>query len=334
MSIMSPRVVGWLMAAWLCSCHPFEKDSPSREAVLASQPFAPLTDSLRRFPSQASLYIRRAELLTEQNYHEIATADYQKAWQLQPDEATALAYTSNLFLLGQEAAAIKLLQQCIQAFPANPEFVRRLSEAYVQKGELRKALKQYDLLLKKDTTDFDAWYEKGLLHTQLKDTAKAIAAFEKAYRLQPLQLYGISLANLYAATKNAKALEVCDELIGSDSLPRTTDALFIKGVYLSNTRQYEQALHQYETCIRNDWKFVEAYIEKGIILFNEQNIDEALNTFATASKVSSRHAAAYYWMGRCYEKIGKMDEARESYERTLLLDRDYPGVDEALKRLK
>lgn len=334
MSITSPRVVGWLMAAWLCSCHPFEKDSPSREAVLASQPFAPLTDSLRQFPSQADLYIRRAALLTEQNFHEIATADYQKAWQLQPDESTALAYVSNLFLLGKEAPAIKLLQQCIQTFPANPEFVRRLSEAYVQKGELRKALKQYDLLLEKDTTNFDAWYEKGLLHAQLKDTAQAIVSFEKAYQLQPLQLYGISLANLYAATKNAKALQVCDELIGSDSLPGTTDALFIKGVYLSNTHQYELALHQYETCIRHDWKFVEAYIEKGIILFNEQNIDEALNTFATASKVSATHAAAYYWMGRCYEKIGKTIEARESYERALLLDRDYPGVDEALKRLK
>lgn len=324
-----------LFAVWLCSCQSFEKDrKANREEILHSQPFAPFTDSIGLYPLEARLYLERATLLTQQDYHQIASADYGKAWQLHPDEATALAYTSNLFLAGDEDAAIKLLQQCIHNFSGNPEFARRLSEAYVQRGETEKALNQYDLLLKGDTANFDAWYQKGLLLVRFKDTGAAIASFEKAYSLQPLQLYGISLANLYAKAADERALQVCDELIGADSLQRTTEALFIKGVYYSNTHQYEQALQQYESCIRKDWKFVEAYIEKGIILFNQQNWDEALNTFAVAAKVSVTYPDAYYWMGRCYEKIGKTDDARESYERTLELKRDYPQAEEGLKRLK
>ncbi|MBE7171753.1 MAG: tetratricopeptide repeat protein [Williamsia sp.] len=334
MRIFLQKLAGLLLTLWLCSCHSPENNRASRSAVLHSQSFAQLTDSISRFPHEARLYLDRATLLTQQNFHEIATADYQHAWKLRPDEATALAYTSNLFLTGQEEAAIKLLHQCTQSFPANPEFARRLSEAYVQKGEIQKALTQYTLLLQNDSANFDAWYQKGLLQAQRKDTAGAISSFERAYQLQPLQLYGISLADLYAETGNPLALQLCDSLIGVDSLQRTTDALFIKGVYFSNTHQYEQALHQYESCIRRDWKFVEAYIEKGIILFNQQNIDEALNTFAVAAKIAVTYAPAYYWMGRCYEKIGKTDDAQESYERAITLNRDYPEAEEALRKLK
>ena len=335
MSITLQKAVCLLLALWLCSCQAFEKDrKANREEILHSQPFGPFTDSIALYPQNASLYFERATLLTQQNYHEIASADYQKAWQLHPDEATALAYSSNLFLAGQEEAAIRLLQHSTQTFPANSEFARRLSEAYVQRGEIEKALAQYELLLQVDTANFDAWYQKGLLEARLKDTGAAIGSFEKAYGLQPLQLYGLSLASLYAETANPKALQVCDELIGADSLQRTTDALFIKGAYYSNTRQYDQALQQYESCIRKDWKFVEAYIEKGIILFNQQNIDEALNTFAIAAKVSVTYPDAYYWMGRCYEKIGKWDDARESYERAVSLKREYPEAEAGLKRLK
>lgn len=327
-------MVGLLIAFGLCSCNPFKRNPASRSEILQGQPFASLTDSIRQFPQIPRLYLERATLLTQQNFHEIATADYQKAWKMQPDEATAFAYTSNLFLAGEETAAMKLLGQCTRTFPSNPEFSRRLSEAYVQRGELREAMTQYDLLLHGDPANFDAWYQKGLLQAQLKDTAAAIASFEKAYTLQPRHLYGISLANLYAETNNIKALQVCNELIGEDSLQSTTDALFLKGIYFSNMHQYEQALQQYESCIRKDWKFVEAYIEKGIILFNQQNMDEALNTFAIAAKVSVIYAPAYYWMGRCYEKIGKTADARESYERAVTLGRDYPEAEEALNRLK
>ena len=318
----------------LHSCHSSDKDRQvSRKEIFNSHPFASLTDSISRFPEDAGLYLKRGELLTQQNFHEFASGDFKKAWQLHADEPTALAYTSSLFLSGQEETAIGLLQECAHKFPASIEFSRRLSEAYVQRGEIKNALDEYNQILQRDSANFDALYQKGILLARLKDTAAAIEVFEKAYKLQPMQLYGISLADLYAKTKNAKAVHVCNQLIGTDSLQRATEAVFIKGVYFGNTHQYEQALQQYEACIKKDWKFTEAYVEKGIILFNQQNIDEALNTFAIAAKVSVTYPDAYYWMGRCYEKIGKTRDAVESYERTLALDRDYPDAENALKRL-
>ncbi len=334
MSIRLQIFAGLLFMMCLISCHSSDKRRhASAQEILGGQLFAGLTDSIGRFPQQPDLYLLRAYRLSQQNLHELAAADYKKAWQLRPDESTALAYASSLFLAGDEESAMQLLQQSAKAYPSNPEFLRRLSEAYVQRGELNKALDQYNELLKTDSANFDAWYQKGVLLAKIRDTLAAIHSIEKAYSLQPIQLYGISLADLYAETNNSKAIPVCNNLIGPDSAQRATDALYIKGIYYGNTRQWNQALQQYDACIRKDWKYTEAYIEKGIILFNEQNIDEALNTFAIAAKVSVTYPDAYYWMGRCYEKIGKHTEARESYERAIALDGDYREAEEALQKM-
>ena len=335
MSIRLQTLLGMFLMASLFSCHLADNQrGPSAEEILNSESFAGLTDSLRRFPQNVGLRLSRAERLTQQNFHALAASDYHKVWQLQPSETAALTYASSLFLSGQEEAAMDLLQQGAKMYPGNPEFLRRLSEAYVQRGELSKALAQYSEVLKTDSGNFDVWYQQGLLQARVKDTPASIRSLEQAYHMQPVQLYGLSLAGLYAETGNPKALSVCDGLIGPDSAQRATDAIYLKGLYYNNTHQWNQALQQYEACIRKDWKYTEAYIEKGIILYNEHNIDEALNTFAIAAKVSVTYPDAYYWMGRCYEKIGQPTVARQSYERAVALDRDYPEAEEALRKLE
>ncbi len=159
-------------------------------------------------------------------------------------------------------------------------------------------------------------------------------ALEKSFALQPLQLSGVSLANLYAETKNPKVLLLCDELIKTDSAKELADPVFIKGIYYANIRKSAEALEQFEECIRRDWKFTEAYIEKGIILYHQHNIDEALKTFALAARVSNTYPDAYYWMGRCFETSGKTAEARTNYYRALALDRNFTEAREGLKRLQ
>lgn len=324
-----------LLLRLFSSCTLFDKKNTHAEStrVLNESPFKSLTDSIKRFPEEGSLYFKRAELLSRKNFHELANDDFQKAWEMEPDESIALAYTANLFMSGKEEKALVLLQQCVKKFPANSEFPRRLSEAYLQSGNTTEALELYNHILEADPGNFETWYEKGLLYARLKDTAQAIAALEKAYALQPIQLFALTLGNLYAETRNSKVIPLCDQLLQKDSAQELTDPLFLKGVYFSNTGEQAKAIEQFENCIRRDWKFTEAYIEKGIILYSQKNYDEALRTFALAAKVSNSDADAYYWMGRCYESIGNKEEARDHYEHALALDMDLDEAREGLQRV-
>ncbi|HTL09714.1 MAG TPA: tetratricopeptide repeat protein [Chitinophagaceae bacterium] len=302
--------------------------------VLQQPPYAGLTDSIKESPADAALLLQRAVLLTQNNQHDIAYYDYKKSWELKPTENTALLFAANLFLTGRGKDAVSFLKQCKDRYPGNTEFLRRLGEAYTQNGRSQDAIALYDELLQKDSNNFEALFEKGMLYTQLKDTPNAIATLEKAYYRQPVLQNGIALANLYAETKNPKVIALCDALQKRDTARDFTDPVFLKGVYYSNIKDYPRAIALFDEAINRDWRFVEPYIEKGIILFEEKNYDEALKTFQYATNIAYTSADNYYWMGRCYEAIGKKDEAIDYYYKALTFDRDFTEAREAIQRLK
>jgi tetratricopeptide (TPR) repeat protein len=328
-------MISWKKSLWFAAillvagCN-----TPDSTSVLNKPPIAVLSDSIAKFPENTDLLLRRAEVLSQLDHYELAYADYTKVWAKDSSEYVVMPYVSNLFLVNKPGQAVRILEDAARRFPENPEFRRRLSEAYLQTGRSQEALIQYDDMLKADSTNFEAWYEKGLLLVQMEDTVAAIEALTRSYTLQPLSMNGLALANLYAETKNPMAVTIADEIIRKDSLAETLDPLFIKGIYYSNTNQYPQALEQFEACIRADWKFTDAYIEKGIILYEQNNIDEALLTFKMANTVSSTNADAYYWQGRCYEAAGKKDEALDNYLRAYRLDRSFVEAKAGIDRMK
>jgi len=320
----------WMAAVFLLAgCN-----SNDNASALNKPPFAALTDSIQQYPNNTQLLLRRAEMLSQHDLHELAYNDYRQAWARDSSEGVAMAYISNLFLVNRPREAMRMLESSIRRFPGNPDFRRRLSEAYLQLGRSSEALAQYDNMLKADSTNFEAWYEKGMLLAETGDTAGAINALARSYALQPLSMNGVMLANLYAETKNPLAIEIANQLIQKDSTSESLDPIFIKGIYYSNTRQYPQATEQFDKCIAKDWKFTDAYIEKGIILYEEKNIDEALQTFKMANTVSPSNPDAYFWQGRCYESVGKKDEAIENYAQAYALDKTFTEAKERMDKLR
>jgi tetratricopeptide (TPR) repeat protein len=317
----------------VASCGDKADSKQTGEQILQKPPYAGLTDSIKQFPEDVTLYERRGLLLSQNNVHDLATADYRQAWKMNATANNGLLYASGLLVEGKQDEMVKLLNSLVEQFPENTEIRRRLSETYIQLGKPDKALEQYNAILRSDSSNFEAWYEKASISAQARDTPAAIQALENAYRLQPMLMYGISLANLYAETKNSAALALCDVLLAKDSLQESGDPFFVKGIYYANVGQTRLALEQFENCIKRDWKFTDAYIEKGIILFNEKNIDEALKTFALASRVSNTNPDAYYWQGRCYEISGRPEDARDNYLRAYMLDRSFTEAKSAMERI-
>ena len=158
---------------------------------LSNPPYTGITDSIEKFPKDPLLYLQRALMLSQNNRHELATADYEKSWELKQDENTALEYASNLLMINRLDDAIELLKQGAKQYPDNPEFSRRLGEIYAQTNRVNEALKEYDGLLEKDPMNFETWYDKGLLLAKMKDTAGAIDALEKSFSIQPIEYSGI-----------------------------------------------------------------------------------------------------------------------------------------------
>ncbi len=322
-----------ILALAACNSDEDGSGSLSSRQLLKQEPFATLTDSINQFPNSADLRLRRAILLSQGNYHEMATDDYREAWKLTGDENIALEYASNLFLSGDADDAIEFLEECTERFPQNTEFGRRLAEAYSQTGNRRRALDQYDQILEQDPDNFETWYEKGLLLLRNQDTASAVYAMERSFSLMPISYSGLALANLYASMKDDRALEICDILIARDSSEVLTDALFMKGIFHLETKQYPKALGYFEECIRRDWKLIDAHLHKGIVQYEMKNYKTALETFRLAATVSNTVPDSYYWMARCQEELGERENAIINYERAISLDQE-GSFEEARTRLR
>ncbi|HZE86141.1 MAG TPA: tetratricopeptide repeat protein [Puia sp.] len=329
--------IGLIAGILFLSCKgPHNRKDAGNESILAMPPFVSLTDSIRHSDpgGLAGLYFRRAELLSKNNFHEIAANDYQRSWELRPEENTGLRYAATLSITGRTVDAVSLLQDCLKKFPGNSSFASMLGDIYVQSGRLKESLGLYDHLLEKDSLNFEAWYEKGLLLEKARDTAGAITALNKAWSLQPVNTYALELAHIYAERGNPQALQICDEVLSKDRNNELVDPFFIKGIYYSNSRQYKKAMDQFDSCIRRDWKFTDAYLEKGIILYKQKNYGEALKTFQMTITVSNTYPDGYYWMARCYEATGRKDEALMYYQEALALDKDFSEARDGIKRLK
>lgn len=306
------------------ACKNKKNDPDTPVSAVETNPFyTSLNDSIKKFPAEASLYLRRAVRLTQENAHEQAYDDFQKAWTLQPSIENALPFAANLAILGKHADRIRLLEKIYQLNNSNPQVRRLLAEAYSGFGKPEQALLIYNDMIAKDSLDPETLYEKALLLEQLKDTVQAIAALQKAYSMQSVDTYGLELAHLYAEQKNPKALEICNSVLRKDSSFMLIDPFFIKGIYFANTKLYPKAIAQFDSCILRDWKTTDAYLEKGRAYFHMGNFNEALKTFNMAITVSNTDPDAYYWLGRCYEAQHKKADAVNNYRKALSLDQNF-----------
>jgi len=324
----------WIILLATVACKNRKDNSESAVSPVEAIPaYKNLNDSLHLFPDDPRLYLRRATRLTQDNAHELAYADFQKAFMLNPLPEYALPFAANLEILGKHNERLSLLESIFRKFPDNPQLGRLLAESYASSGNAAQALLIYNNLLVKDSMDLDAMYEKALALEQLKDTVQAINTLLKAYGYQGVETYGLELAHLYAELRNPRALQICDNILKQDSARQLIDPLFIKGIYYANIKQYPKAIIEFDSCIARDWKTTDAYLEKGRAYFFMKNYHAAMQTFNMAITVTQTDPDAYFWLGRCYEAQQHKIEAIVNYRKAIALDKDFKEARQRMENL-
>ncbi|KAI9449613.1 hypothetical protein F5148DRAFT_1291375 [Russula earlei] len=202
-------------------------------------------------------------------------------------------------------------------------------------GAYQQALTQVDSLLQKDSLNNGLWFTKAQVLEHAKDTFAAIAAYKNTIAIYPSPQALLALTNLYAETKNPKALELCQR-INDLRMGREYDSYtaFFTGVYYEHTGNSKQALHWLDESISNNYTFIDAYMEKGFVYYDTKQYSEALKIFNTAATVNNTYADAYYWQGKTYEALQKKQEAKEKYQQALSLNKNLQEAAEGIKRLE
>lgn len=227
----------------------------------------------------------------------------------------------------------KELRDAIAAKPDSLLLTENLIQYFRENGNYEMAIKETDNAIRKDTTNARLWDIKGTLHFENGDTTKGVLAMEKSVDYYPEPANIILLGSWYAQTKNAKALEIADALLIGKKANAEKEALFIKGLFYSNTGDNNKAIAFFDDCLKLDYTFMFAYMEKAILMYNNGKYEEAINILNKATTLQNNFDEGYYWLGKCYEKLKKTDAAIESYKTALLYNADYAEAKDALGKL-
>jgi tetratricopeptide (TPR) repeat protein len=202
-------------------------------------------------------------------------------------------------------------------------------------GFYKDALAQMDILISKDSLNNAFWFKKGMVQEHAADTANAIISYNRAVRIYPSIDVLLSLANMYAETRNNKTMAVCATI--QQLYPdreHLGEAAFFEGVYNARIGNKEKALELFNTCINYNYTLMDTYVEKGALLYENKQYKEALDVFKTAATINNTYVYAYYWQGKCYEAMNNKAEAISNYEKALSIDKNFKEAAERLKALK
>ena len=229
--------------------------------------------------------------------------------------------------------AEKSLQSSIEQYPDSFLLKEKLIQYYRDNGSYDRAIAATDRLLQKDTINSRLWFIKATLHSENEDTLKAIKAWENLVLLQPLPEHIMALGSLYAFTKDANALAMADALLQSPKANAATQALFIKGLYYSSTGDKIKAIAFFEDAISADYTNSMAYREKAICLYDLGKYVDALKVLELALVIKKTNEEVYFWMGKCFEKLDKKEQAVQNYQLALQFDPNYIEARDALGKL-
>lgn len=225
----------------------------------------------------------------------------------------------------------KKLREAISAHPDSLLLTENLVQYFRENDNYSQALAETEKALQKDSLNEKLWYMKALMLFENEDTTRAITAWERIIKINPRPEYIKTLGFLYAITKDNMAIAMSD-LMMNMSPP---EALFIKGIYFAKTGEKENAIAFFNECLKLNYKDLMSYREKAIAEYELGKYVEALKTLELALAVKQTYDEAYYWAGRCYEKLGKNKEAAENYQMAIQFaeGNDYPEAKDALGRM-
>jgi tetratricopeptide (TPR) repeat protein len=234
----------------------------------------------------------------------------------------------------QPANSKEVLQNAIKKYPDSLSLVQNLIEIYRDEGSYDSALLLTDIQIKKDSGNAFLWNMKATLLFENEDTLNAIKSLEKAISIYPLPEYFVALATIYAEVKDPKSLLIADDLLKANRKKSGKDAMFVKGLYYSYTNEKIKAIRYFDSSLTMDFTYMFSYREKAIALYDLGRYEEGIEVLKRAVTLQNNFDEGYYWMGKCYEKLGRKKDAIQSYQTALLYDKNFIEAKEALDKLK
>ncbi len=183
-----------------------------------------------------------------------------------------------------------------------------------------QAINVFNLLIKTDTTLYEAYLFRGIAKYNLNDFVGAQADFSKSIQINPVY----TPAYHYRAitySRLGKYGEALDDLGEAMSLrPGYPGLYYSRAITYFLSQQFDNAISDFDRFIRYEPKVAEAYLNRGTAHLYQNDTIKALNDYNTAILLNKFEPEGYIRRARIYALEEKTGLAMENLNEALRLD--------------
>jgi tetratricopeptide (TPR) repeat protein len=180
---------------------------------------------------------------------------------------------------------------------------------YYARGEHRKAIMDYDTILRRRPRYADAYYNRGDAYRALGDVKRAIEDYTRAVELKPGFVNAhTNLGNAYLSLKDPEG-----------AIRHLTTAI---AIYPGNARAYNNrgiafklkgegalAIKDFTRAVRLNPGYTNAYFNRAITHEGLGELERAIEDYETVLRLNPRKARAHYKRALVYSKLGDNERA-------------------------
>lgn len=227
-----------------------------------------------------------------------------------------------------------LWSDTVMKSPNNPRAHYGLGTAYVSKGMMNEAVREYKESIALAPDYPYAFYGLGLIYDRKGMTKEAIALYRNALKNDPTHRdarYNLALI-YYEQGKAEGAIREYTKLLRYK--PDDFDALNSLGVVYFQNGLFEEALVWYRKALSVDTESVASYNNIGMVHAVKGQQEDAEKWFKKALEVDPNSAEAYYNLGYLYQNMRRWTEAAEAYKKAIGIKPDYKEASKKLSEIK
>ncbi len=320
---------GFLLFLFSCGEKKNQENTPREKT---ETPADLLSEKIENDPNNSALYFQRSKLNLTMKKTALAEADIRKAISIDSLKSeyhmllADICYTG--FRIPDAEGAFK---KAASLDASNIEAFLKLAELYLYMKKYEESVSNANEALRIDKHRGKAYFIKGFVYKETKDTLRAISNFQTCVEQEPNYYDAIiQLGNLYSTHNDPIALQYYNSALKLQ--PHSVEALYNRGLYYQNTGAAEKAVTDYNQLLKLNPRYGFAWFNLGYIAMKfEKDYQKAIPLFTNALNYENYYVEAYYNRGICYEKVGDKQKAKADYLEALSI---FPTYDLAKKALK
>jgi len=218
------------------------------------------------------------------------------------------------------AAVLVLAAGCagnreIRDFSMDAPFLLKRGNGYLERGELNKAIVDYNLALVMDPSLEQGYVKRGEAYLRKKKYTRAIQDLERALILDPRSPEALFYRGQAYARKGRYEEALRDFNRAAEFQPANAELYRQRAVAYEETDRYESAIDDYDRAARLDPDNLDTYLRRGNAYFHGDRYDAAREDYERVLRKSPKHSEALFRKAVTCELSGRSAEALAAYRR-------------------